>query len=163
MAKFGGEALSWTQYQPAAIGVLAAWNLLTSPIMRLPRLPSVGWPSTSSRLQPCCSGGRSWPASLPDRILPTPAAVLIVSEREVGSGALPYHLRGDAGARRGHLRAGPADRQRDRYRHGAIESLLDRLGNAWLIVFLNLPALVTIVLCYVWSFSDSPRQPRSWL
>src|SRR5262245_45712815 len=28
--------------------------------------------------------------------------------------------------------------------------LLDRLGDAWLIVFLNLPALVTIVLCYVW-------------
>jgi NitT/TauT family transport system permease protein len=29
-------------------------------------------------------------------------------------------------------------------------TLLDRLGDSWLIVFLNLPALVTIVLCYVW-------------
>ncbi len=27
---------------------------------------------------------------------------------------------------------------------------LDRLGGPWLVFFLNLPALVTIVLCYIW-------------
>ncbi len=28
--------------------------------------------------------------------------------------------------------------------------LLDRIGHAWLVFFLNMPALVTIVLCYIW-------------
>ena len=28
--------------------------------------------------------------------------------------------------------------------------LTDRLFHAWLVLFLNLPALVTVILCYVW-------------
>lgn len=29
-------------------------------------------------------------------------------------------------------------------------ALTDRLFHAWLVLFLNLPALVTVILCYVW-------------
>ena len=116
--------------------------------MRLPKLHAAGWPYALS----IAALVIVWhiAASLIDsRVLPTPAAVLIVLERETESGALLHHLAvtlarvavsfvlalliGSAiGIAMGRL------------------VLLDRLADTWLIVFLNLPALVTIVLCYVW-------------
>src|SRR5919109_3847647 len=78
-----------------------------------------------------------------DRVLPTPAAVWIVLERDVDSGTLLHHLAITLarvavsfflalliGSAIGILMGRSI--------------LLDRLGDAWLIVFLNLPALVTI-------------------
>ncbi|TXL81759.1 ABC transporter permease [Vineibacter terrae] len=83
------------------------------------------------------------------RALPTPMAVLAVLEREVTSGALPYHLAVTLARVAASfflaLLIGSAI--------GIVMGrsvLIDRLGDSWLIVFLNLPALVTIVLCYVW-------------
>lgn len=83
------------------------------------------------------------------RVLPTPMTVLLVLVRDVADGTLPYHLMITL-ARVAvsfvlALLIGTAI--------GIVMGrsvLLDRLGDSWLIVFLNLPALVTIVLCYVW-------------
>ncbi|HEX2885244.1 ABC transporter permease [Vineibacter terrae] len=83
------------------------------------------------------------------RALPTPMAVLAVLQREVASGALPYHLavtlaRVAASFFLALLIGSAIGIAMGR------SVLIDRLGDSWLIVFLNLPALVTIVLCYVW-------------
>lgn len=84
-----------------------------------------------------------------DRLLPSPAAVIGVLAREVESGALPHHVAmtlirvvvsfvlamviGTAiGLAMGTSRSA------------------DRFFDSWLIFFLNLPALVIIILCYVW-------------
>jgi len=83
------------------------------------------------------------------RVLPTPMAVLLVLVRDVADGTLPYHLMITLARVAASfflaLLIGTAI--------GVVMGrsvLLDRLGDSWLIVFLNLPALVTIVLCYVW-------------
>ena len=122
--------------------------------MRLPRLPSVGWPYVIS-IAALLLLWQVVASLIADRILPTPAAVLIVLEREVGSGALPYHLAVTLARVAASfvlaLLIGSAI--------GIVmgrSTLLDRLGDAWLIVFLNLQALLTIVLCYVWfGFAES--------
>ena len=83
------------------------------------------------------------------RRLPTPFQVIQRMVEETAKGDLPYHLGitllrvilsfivamvvGTAiGFAMGRL------------------PLLDQIGHAWLVFFLNLPALVTIVLCYIW-------------
>jgi NitT/TauT family transport system permease protein len=84
-----------------------------------------------------------------ERMLPAPATVLaaIVAEARTGDlflhlgatlarVALSFALAMTAGAAIGLLMG----------RH----TLVDRLGDPWLVVLLNLPALVIIVLAYVW-------------
>jgi NitT/TauT family transport system permease protein len=116
--------------------------------MRLPKLRSVGWPYVVS----IAALLLLWQVAadlIGDRTLPAPMAVVIVLERELENGVLIYHLAVTL-ARVAvsfvlALLIGSAI--------GIVmgrSTLLDRLGDSWLIVFLNLPALVTIVLCYVW-------------
>ena len=83
------------------------------------------------------------------RVLPDPMTVIRVLGKEVQSGRLPYHL----GATLTRLTIsfiiamllgiaiGIALGRREK---------LDRFFDQWLIIFLNIPALVTIILCYVW-------------
>jgi NitT/TauT family transport system permease protein len=116
--------------------------------MKLPGPKSAVWPYLASiaALLVAWQGAASL---VQDRVLPTPAAVWIVLERDVENGTLLHHLAITL-ARVAvsfflALLIGSAI--------GIVMGrsiLLDRLGDAWLIVFLNLPALVTIVLCYVW-------------
>jgi NitT/TauT family transport system permease protein len=84
-----------------------------------------------------------------DRVLPSPATVLAVLLREIETGALPLHL----GITLARVAASFLLALLIGCAIGILmgrSTLIDRLGDAWLIVFLNLPALVTIVLCYVW-------------
>jgi len=83
------------------------------------------------------------------RKLPSPRIVFAVLGDELADGGLAYHV-GVALGRVGvsfvvamaiGLAAGIA-----LGRHAG----LDRFFDGWLILFLNVPALVTIVLCYVW-------------
>ena len=82
-------------------------------------------------------------------LLPSPAAVAAVLADEIRSGQLPHHLAAtlarlaasfflamSLGTAIGILLG----------RHGR----LDRFFDSWLVLFLNIPALVTIILCYVW-------------
>jgi NitT/TauT family transport system permease protein len=84
-----------------------------------------------------------------DRVLPSPATVLAVMLREIETGALLLHL----GITLARVAASFCLALLIGCAIGIVmgrSTLVDRLGDAWLIVFLNLPALVTIVLCYVW-------------
>lgn len=83
------------------------------------------------------------------RNLPGPAAVAAVLLAETASGALPFHLAITlarvAAAFFLAMSLGVAiGLALGRWRG------LDRFFDGWLILFLNLPALVTIILCYVW-------------
>lgn len=83
------------------------------------------------------------------RLLPAPAAVFATLASETASGALPYNvgvtlLRVAASfvlAMAIGTAVGLAMGRRP---------LLDRFFDPWLVLFLNMPALVTIILCYVW-------------
>ena len=66
--------------------------------------------------------------AMDSRLLPDPLAVARTIGVGFGSGEIPYHV-GITLAR---------------------SRPLDRLFDGWLVLFLNIPALVTIILCYVW-------------
>ena len=81
--------------------------------------------------------------------LPPPQVVAAVLLDDIADGSLPYHL-GVTLARVAvsftlamviGVAIGIAMGRKPR---------LDRFFDAWLVLFLNIPALVTIVLCYVW-------------
>lgn len=83
------------------------------------------------------------------RKLPSPQTVLNVLVDGFGDGTLPYHI-GVTLARVAvsfalamaiGIAVGIAMGRRPR---------LDRFFDGWLVLFLNVPALVTIVLCYIW-------------
>lgn len=83
------------------------------------------------------------------QILPGPAEVARVALQEIRSGALPHHmaatLRRVAFSFALAMGIGCAV--------GILLGLrprLDRWADPWVVVFLNLPALVVIVLCYLW-------------
>ena len=82
-------------------------------------------------------------------LLPTPVQVLKVFIVEVAEGGLLYHL-GITMARLAvsfvlaMTLGGALGVMLGRYR------ALDRFFDIWLMLFLNIPALVTIILCYVW-------------
>jgi NitT/TauT family transport system permease protein len=88
-------------------------------------------------------------ALLASPALPAPAAVFRVLYEETLSGQLPFHL----GATLARLAVsfvlamglgtglGIFLGQHER---------LDRFFDPWLVIFLNVPALVTVILCYVW-------------
>lgn len=81
--------------------------------------------------------------------LPGPAVVFTVLDRELTSGRLPFHL--------GLTLARLAVSFSLSMLLGTILGIalgrfpkLDRFFDSWLVIALNIPALVTIILCYVW-------------
>lgn len=82
-------------------------------------------------------------------LLPGPMAVFTVLGRELASGRLPFHL--------GMTLARLAVSFSLSMLLGTFLGIalgrfpkLDRLFDSWLVIALNIPALVTIILCYVW-------------
>lgn len=88
-------------------------------------------------------------ALLASPALPAPWAVLRVLGEEIRSGELPFHL-GVTLARLSvsFVLAMSLGTAIGIFlgRHAAV----DRFFDGWLVIFLNVPALVTIILCYVW-------------
>ncbi len=89
----------------------------------------------------------AWLAAAP-RLMPSPASVFLRLGEEL-SGELPYHL--------GMTLLRVAAAFIIAMFLGSMLGLLmgrigtaDELGGPWLVFFLNLPALVVIVLCYIW-------------
>lgn len=81
--------------------------------------------------------------------LPTPWTVTQVLLRELASGRLPLHL----GITLARLAGSFGIAMLLGTALGILlgrRPLLDRFFDQWLVVFLNIPALVTIILCYVW-------------
>ena len=89
-------------------------------------------------------------ASIADsRVLPGPLTVLGVLAEGLKSGEVPYHL----GATLARVVASFVLAMSIGIAIGIAMgrlSRVDRFLDSWLIFFLNLPALVTIILCYVW-------------
>ncbi|WP_343057354.1 ABC transporter permease [Chthonobacter rhizosphaerae] len=83
------------------------------------------------------------------RVFPAPSAVAAIIAEEIASGDLPYHLSATLlrvlAAFSIALTLGVAIG----LAMGRIRSV-DRLLDVWLVVLLNLPALVIIILAYVW-------------
>jgi NitT/TauT family transport system permease protein len=82
-------------------------------------------------------------------LLPSPMAVATVLAREIRSGQLPYHL----GVTLARLAGSFALAMGLGTGMGIFlgrHPKLDRFFDSWLVLFLNIPALVTIILCYVW-------------
>lgn len=82
-------------------------------------------------------------------LLPDPLTVGTVLFREIGSGQLPHHL----GATLQRLLISFTLSMSLGVALGIMLGLhpgLDRFFDSWLVIFLNIPALVTIILCYVW-------------
>lgn len=83
------------------------------------------------------------------RALPDPFAVLSIVVAEARSGALPFHL----GATLARVAAAFGLAMALGTAVGLImgrRKTVDRLLDPWIIVLLNLPALVVIVLAYIW-------------
>ena len=81
--------------------------------------------------------------------LPTPEEVFRVLYGEIKSGQLPYHL----GMTLARLSVSFVLAMSLGSLIGIIlgrHEKLDRFFDNWLVIFLNVPALVTIILCYVW-------------
>lgn len=81
--------------------------------------------------------------------LPTPLAVLAVFYDETRSGQLPHHL----GITLARLSVSFFLAMTIGSMVGILlgrREQLDRFFDTWLMIFLNVPALVTIILCYVW-------------
>lgn len=82
-------------------------------------------------------------------VLPSPAAVAAVLADEIRSGQLPYHL----GVTLARLLVSFILAMSLGTGIGILlgrHPRLDRFFDSWLVLFLNIPALVTIILCYVW-------------
>lgn len=81
--------------------------------------------------------------------LPTPLVVLDILLHEINSGQLTHHL----GATMRRLVFSFCIAMFLGCAIGislGLNKALDNFFDAWLIIFLNIPALVTIILCYVW-------------
>lgn len=86
---------------------------------------------------------------LASNALPTPAAVAQVLWQAVQSGELPYHL----GVTMLRLLASFSIAMLFGCAIGVMlgkNQQLNAFFDNWLVIFLNIPALVTIILCYVW-------------
>lgn len=86
---------------------------------------------------------------LDSRLLPAPMQVLSVLWQEIKSGQLPYHLgitllRLIISFSIAMLLGCAIGIALGRHKK------LDYFFDNWLVIFLNIPALVTIILCYVW-------------
>ncbi len=83
------------------------------------------------------------------RRLPSPAAVLAMLVELTVSGELLYHL----GVTLARVAASFVIAMALGTALGVLmgrSALVDRFGHPWLVFFLNIPALVTIVLAYIW-------------
>jgi NitT/TauT family transport system permease protein len=83
------------------------------------------------------------------RFMPAPLTVFAVLVDEIVEGELLYHL----GVTLLRVAASFALAMSIGIMIGFVmgrSQLIDRLGNPWLLFFLNLPALVTIILAYIW-------------
>lgn len=90
----------------------------------------------------------AWVAAQP-RLLPGPGAVLAVMVQQTLSGDLPYNL----GITLWRVAASFVLAMTIGTALGLFmgrSPRADALGNPWLVFFLNLPALVTIILAYIW-------------
>lgn len=88
----------------------------------------------------------SW---LDSRALPDPMTVLQVFRRDLRSGELPYHV----GVTLARVAVSFALAMIIGSSIGLAMGRLKRIDHffdSWLILFLNIPALVTIILCYIW-------------
>ena len=83
------------------------------------------------------------------RRLPTPAAVLHASVLYSASGELPYHLSVTLLRVAASFVIAMAIGTAIGIAMGRAP-LFDRIAHPWLVFFLNIPALVTIVLAYIW-------------
>jgi len=87
--------------------------------------------------------------TLDSQALPVPREVFGVMFEEIRTGRLPYHL----GLTLARLAASFVLAMSLGTAIGILlgrHEKLDRFFDGWLVVFLNTPALVTIILCYVW-------------
>jgi NitT/TauT family transport system permease protein len=90
----------------------------------------------------------AWLAANP-MLLPTPAGVLLTMAQQTASGELPYHL----GITLARVAASFLIAMTIGTAIGLAmgrSPVFDRLAHPWLVLFLNIPALVTIVLAYIW-------------
>ncbi len=88
-------------------------------------------------------------ALLQSRVLPPPLVVLDALNEGLASGELPYHV----GITLLRVAAAFVLAMAIGVALGIAmgrSKPLDRFLDSWLVLFLNLPALVTIILCYVW-------------
>lgn len=83
------------------------------------------------------------------RRLPTPFQVLTRIIEETVKGDLPYHLGVTLLRVVASFTVAMVIGTAIGFAMGRLP-LVDRIGHAWLIFFLNMPALVIIVLCYIW-------------
>ncbi|MEM7042077.1 MAG: hypothetical protein AAF543_04620, partial [Pseudomonadota bacterium] len=83
------------------------------------------------------------------RRLPTPLQVIQRIIEETAKGDLPYHLGITLARVIASFVVAMVIGTALGFAMGRV-ALLDQIGHAWLVFFLNLPALVTIVLCYIW-------------
>jgi NitT/TauT family transport system permease protein len=87
--------------------------------------------------------------SLQQTVLPTPLAVLRVFSQEILNGQLPHHL----GVTLRRLLISFSIAMLLGSAIGIVLGRSEKLNaffDNWLVIFLNIPALVTIILCYVW-------------
>jgi NitT/TauT family transport system permease protein len=83
------------------------------------------------------------------RLLPPPATVAAVLAVEFADGSLPYHVAITLARMAGAFVIAMLIGTAIGVAMGRLPRL-DRFFDGWLVLFLNIPALVTIVLCYVW-------------
>jgi NitT/TauT family transport system permease protein len=83
------------------------------------------------------------------RRLPTPAMVIEEIISETVKGQLPYHLGVTLLRVAASFAVAMLLGTAIGFAMGRLK-LLDQMGHAWLVFFLNMPALVIIVLCYIW-------------
>lgn len=81
--------------------------------------------------------------------LPAPLPVLATMGRELASGELPHHLGATLARVAASFVVAFALGAAIGYAMGRVR-LLDELLGPWLVFFLNLPALVVIILAYIW-------------
>ncbi len=88
-------------------------------------------------------------AAMDSRLLPGPVAVLDVLVRDIGDGELPYHVGVTLARVAASFVLAMTIGIAIGIAMGRVKTL-DRFFDSWLILFLNIPALVTIILAYVW-------------
>src|SRR5580704_12075430 len=84
-----------------------------------------------------------------ERMLPGPAAVVAAIVEETQSGTLPFHLAATLARVLASFTLAMALGTALGLLMGRVR-FADKLGDPWLVVLLNLPALVIIILAYVW-------------
>jgi NitT/TauT family transport system permease protein len=83
------------------------------------------------------------------RRLPTPFQVIGQIAVETAKGDLPYHLGITLARVIASFTVAMAIGTAIGFAMGRVQ-LVDQIGHPWLVFFLNMPALVIIVLCYIW-------------